>query len=350
MSHSRKRKKRIRVDQLAQVGQHLGHLLDAGFPLVPSLRLLQEQKVLRPEEAHGILVDLDNGRSLSQALAGAGFPSLFVSFIRASEEHGNLAFGLKQCESYYSQQYRFRRDISQAVAYPLVVLVLVGFSFFFLMTTVVPRFRELYEAMGLELPAYTQMVLMIHGFLPVIGVAGAGMVLFILILRISVRYLPSDRQETVEEWWRRLPGLRSFYSLRFTHYLSVQLGTMLQSGVPLLRAVEIMKELSPWRPLARSVARIRAGLLQGQSFHRSVEKEGDRFLPALARLAALGEESGRLDQSLLTLGKGAEMMIRERLKRWTKSLEPILIFIIGLFMAATVIAMFLPMLHLVQAM
>lgn len=345
-----RKKKRYKVDQLAQVSQHLAHLLDAGFALVPSLRLLQEQQVLHSEESNCILSDLDQGKSLSQALADAGFPALFVSFIRASEEHGNLAFGFQQCEAYYNQQSQFRRELSQALAYPVVVLVLVGFAFFFLVTTVVPRFTELYGTMGLELPPYTQAVLAFHASLPVLGMVGLGMVLVVGLLRLLIRILPDHRQEAVEERWRRLPVLRSFYALRFTHYLSVQLGTLLQSGVPLLRAMEILEELCPWGPLARSVERIRTRLLQGQSFHRSVSEEEDRYLPALARLAALGEESGRLDQSLLTLGKGTEMIIRERLKRWTKGLEPILILVIGLFMAATVIAMFLPMLHLVRAM
>lgn len=345
-----KREKRIRVDRLAQVSKHLGQLLDAGFPLIPSLRLLQEQEVLQPEEAGVILAALDNGESLSQALVQAGFPQLFISFILASEEHGNLAFGLKQCEEYYTQQARFQRDVSQALAYPMVVLVLVGFSFFFLVTTVVPRFTELYETMGLELPLYTKAVLAVHQYLPVVGLAVAAILLSILIFRAGISRMSSGRRALVEERWRKVPFLRAFYALRFTHYLSVQLGSLLQAGVPLLRAVEMMREVSPWGPLARSAERVRTGLLQGEPFHRTVENEGDRFLPALSRLAALGEESGRLDQSLLTLGRGTELIIRERLQRLTRSLEPLLIFVIGLFMAVTVIAMFLPMLHLVQAM
>ncbi|PTM59354.1 type II secretion system F family protein [Desmospora activa] len=345
-----KREKRIPVDRLAQVSQHLGQLLDAGFSLVPSLRLLQEQEILKPEEADAIQSALDRGESLSHALADAGFPPLFVSFIRAAEEHGDLIFGLKQCEEYYTQQARFYREVSQAMAYPLVVLLLVGFSFSFLVTTIVPRFTELYETMGLELPLYTKTVLTVHQFLPTVGLTVAGMVLSIWILQRVISHLSPDRRAVVEERWRRLPLLRSFYTLRFTHYLTVQLGSLLQSGVPLLRAVEIIGELSPWGSLARSVDRIRLGLLQGEAFHQSVENEGGRFLPALSRLAALGEESGRLDQSLLTLGRGTELIMRERLRRWTRSLEPILIFVIGLLMAATVIAMFLPMLHLVQAM
>ncbi|MFC4076626.1 type II secretion system F family protein [Salinithrix halophila] len=342
-------KSRWNHDRIVPLSQHLANLLEAGFPLLPSVRLLGEQGILKKGEADRITEGLDEGKNLPDALAEEGLPLLFVSFLQAAEEHGDYAFGLRQGESYYREQGKLVRDMIQALTYPAVVLVLVGFAFFFLVTTVVPRFTEMYETMGLTLPLYTQLFLSFYsivrgGFY----MAGAAILLGALIFLILRRLPPGERSRWMA-WWYRLPLVRSYFALRFTHYLSVQLGSLLRSGVPLLKAVEMVECFSPWYPLAKGVHRVKERLLGGEFFHKSLAKEGNLFLPSLKQLVALGEEAGRLDQSLLTLARGTEMMIRERMQRFTRSLEPLLIFGIGVVMTGTVLAMFLPMLHLVRA-
>ncbi|OYD07761.1 type II secretion system F family protein [Paludifilum halophilum] len=344
------RKTRWTDDRLVLFGQHLANLLESGFPLMPSIHLLTEQQVLRREESDRICRCLDEGRSLSEALARERLPPLFVSFMKAAEEHGDYIFGLKQCETYYRERGKLIRDLAQAMTYPAVVLILVGGAFLFLITTVIPRFHDMYETMGITLPLYTQILISLYGSVRYVLYGIAAVLCLCVLFYLVLRRLPSDKRGSWTRWMYRMPVARKYFALRFTHYFAIQMGSLLRSGVPLLRTVEIVNSLTPWFPLAAGIWRIRERLLAGQSLNRSLEAEGDLFLPSLSRLVALGEESGRLDQSLLTLAQGTEIVIRERMYRVTRSLEPILIFVIGVFMAATVLALFLPMLNLVRAL
>lgn len=317
---------------------------------MPSIRLLGEQKILHPHEAEQILHRLGEGKSLSSSLAEEGIPPLFVSFMMAAEEHGDYAFGFRQCTAYFQERGKLVRDLVQALTYPVIVFILVGCAFFFLVTTVVPRFQEMYETMGLELPLYTRLFLSLHQWVRGSLILVVGTALLAVIFYLFLGRLPAEKRNRWVLWMYHLPLIRPYFALRFTHYLAIQLGSLLKAGVPLLRAVEMVEGFSPWYPLTKGMSRVREGLLAGYSLNESLAKEGSLFLTSLSRLVALGEETGSLDQSLLTLGRGTEMIIREKMHRFTRSLEPFLIFGIGVLMAATVVAMFLPMLHMVQAM
>jgi len=162
--------------------------------------------------------------------------------------------------------------------------------------------------------------------------------------------LPPEKRWKWARWLYRIPGVRHYFLFRFTHYLSVQLGALLRAGIPLLTALETMRTLTPWPSLAEGIDRIRKRLLEGESFNRSLAAEGSAlFLPVVPHWIALGEETGRLDQSLLSLARATENVIRERSRKLTHSLEPVLIFLIGVLIAVTVIALFLPMLQLAKA-
>ena len=331
--------------------QQLSILLDSGFPLIPSLRLMGQQRVLTPAESERICRSLEAGVSLSESLRAEGFPPLYVSFIRAAEEYGEYVFGLRQGENYYRERGEFLRDLGQALLYPAVVLILVILAFLFLVTAVIPRFADLYASMGMELPLFTRLLIGVYSFLR----SGFTMILILLAMIpaavVFFRRLPPEKRCKWSRWLHRLPGVRHYFLFRFTHYLSVQLGALLRAGIPLLTALETVRTLTPWPSLAEGIDQIRKRLMEGESFNRSLAIEGnDLFLPAVSHWVALGEESGRLDQSLLSLARATESAIRERSRKFTRSLEPVLIFLIGMLIAVTVIALFLPMLQLAEAM
>lgn len=338
-------------ERLVLFSQQLAILLDSGFPLIPSLRLLGQQRILTPVEAERICQSLEEGVSLSESLRAEGFPPLYVSFIRAAEEHGEYVFGLRQGESYYREKGEFLRDLGQALLYPAVVLILVILAFLFLVTAVIPRFAELYASMGMELPLFTRLLLGFYGLLRSGFAVMLCMAAMIAAAILVVRRLPPQSRWRWTRWLYRMPGVRHYFLYRFTHYLSVQLGALLRAGIPLLTALETMRSLTPWPALAEGIGRIRERLMEGESFNRSLAAEGNGlFLPAVPHWIALGEETGRLDQSLLTLSRALENVIRERSRKLTHSLEPVLIFMIGVLIAVTVIALFLPMLQLTRAL
>jgi type II secretory pathway component PulF len=337
-------------DRRVLFSEQLSNLLESGIPLIQCLELLSEQKVIPKEAGNRLMLALEQGSSFSEALEHEKFPGLFVSFIRAAEEHGNYVFGLKQCSAYDAAQAKWMRELGQACTYPFMVLLLVGAALVFMITAVLPRFAELYQTMGIQLPWMTKVLLSGYDVLRFFLLASGAGVCTALILTGIIRNLEKERRVRISSWLFQLPLVRNLYRYRFTHYLSVQLGSLLRAGVPLLSALELMESLTPWAELGIQIKRMKQELMQGVPLHQSIAIcSPGLFLPSLTRMVAIGEKSGRLDETLLSLARMTELMIKNKLERFTRSLEPVLIFVIGCFIAVTVIAMFLPMLELVRA-
>lgn len=322
------------------------HLLQSGIPLLNSLHLLAEQKILPVPLLRRLIRHLEQGKALSDALFREEFPDLFVSFIRAAEEHGDYRLGFQQCQTFYQAREQFVREIKKAYTYPLFVFLLVMASFFFFILFVLPRFQQLYQSMGIELPMITRWVLNSVAFLPTLLLIGAGLV---VLGFFGWKYAKAKGYD----WHQPLlycPVLKHIGRFRFTHYVAVQLGSLLRAGVPLLTALELVACISPWEYLSKQLRLLKGQIAQGLPMNQSIKRLHPQiFVPSFARLIAIGETSGRLDESLLAIAKGTEMLIKEKTERWISRLEPALICLIGFFIAFAVLILFLPLLQLVHS-
>lgn len=345
-----KRKKQYwSLEQLVLFSRQLCNLLESGIPLISSLELLVEQSILPQKAGQTIVEELQQGKSFSEALQNEFFPNLFVSFIRAAEEHGDYIFGLSQCEMYFSSRDQWLKGLKQACTYPLFVLLLVIAALFFMMTMVLPRFNELYVTMGIELPWMTRFTLSFFNAMWYIM-----WVIILVLLGIPIYFMLKKwkgwDKEVWEKWILRVPFIKTTFQYYFTHYFSIQLGSLLRSGVPLLVSLGVVEKYAPWPSLRNYIEQVRVRLLQGKSFYDAINEDSSLFLSTFPMMIALGEKSGRLDQSLLSFARGTEQMLKTKMDRFVKSVEPMLIFFIGCFIALTVITMFLPMLQLVRAL
>lgn len=338
-------------EDLSMFSLHLHNLLNSGIPLVASIELLIEQKVVSEKVGKNLVASLQQGLSFSEALKLEQFPTLFISFIRAAEEHGDYVYGLKQCESYYQARAKLKQDLIQACTYPLIVLVCVGVALFFMINVVLPRFAELYQTLGVQLPAITRYMLSLTDILGVIFKSLLLLILLLLLMIYLLQYLSNSSKRLLEKILFSLPIARQFYRLHLTHYVTIQLGSLLKAGVPLLNSLTLMERLSPWFVLAESIQAMKERVIRGKPLHEAIQQEkSSLFLPTFPRMVAIGEKSGQLDQSLLSFAKSTEINLRTQMNRWVRGLEPMLIFLLGIFIAITVIAMFLPMLQMVQAL
>lgn len=338
--------------QLAQFSGQLRHLLKCGVPLVTSIDLLVQQKVIRPSVGKSVMNYLEQGSSFSMALQKSQLPLFMVSLVAAAEQYGNYERGLEQCEQFYQTQAKMTQEIKQACTYPAVVLVLVIASFVFLLSTVLPRFQELYVTMGLELPWLTRMLFAfmdLTGLIfPIIGI----IVCFLLAIFIflSIRS-PKQMRSYVERFSFRIVGLQAWMMLRVTHYLALQLGSLLQSGVPLLQAIECLHLRAPWRIIAMRLGFVRDALLEGKTLEHACHKYLCRYtIPTFAQYVAIAERTGKMDETLLSLAIMVETTMKQQIERMTKLLEPILISCLGILLALAVLALFLPMLQMVQSL
>lgn len=345
------RKKLWKAEQYMVFSQQMGHLLESGIPLLACLELLASQRIITEPDYNSLKTSLQNGRYLSSSLKKLLFPPMFISFIKAAEEHGDYVLGFKQCAAYYAAKAKWQRELKKAYTYPLLVLLLTICAFVFMFAVVMPRFSQLYETMGISLPGITQQLFVLYSFMPRFLVLGVILLSAILVAGHVTKYIPG----TVHTWlgarWMRLPIIRRLYQYRNTHYVTVQLASLLKAGLSLVDALNVIQNHTPWPVLVRYLEKVKECLLAGNSLSSALyQKAKHVFLPSFAKMAALAEESGQLDQALTSLADGTEMMIRYKLERITKSLEPAFIFTIGLLIAVTVVALFMPLLKLVQAL
>lgn len=338
--------------QLAQFSGQLRHLLKCGVPLVTSIDLLVQQKVLRPSVGRSVMNHLEQGLSFSVALQRSQLPPFMVSLVAAAEQYGNYEHGLEQCEQFYQTQAKMTQEIKQACTYPAVVLVLVIASFVFLLNTVLPRFQELYFTMGLELPWLTKMLFtlmdVVGVLFPVIGIVI--LILLGLLVFLSIRS-PKQMRSYGERLCFRIVGIQAWMKHRVTHYLALQLGSLLQSGVPLLQAVECLHLRAPWRIIAVRIGFVRDALLEGKTLEQACYKYLSRYtIPTFSQYVAIAERTGKVDETLQSLAVMVETTMKQQIERMTKLLEPILISFLGLLLALAVLALFLPMLQMVQSL
>ncbi|MCS1350543.1 type II secretion system F family protein [Mechercharimyces sp. CAU 1602] len=336
-------------NKVATFSLHLSDLLKSGFPLLASIRLLAEQKVLSRTEADRICDRLREGEGMAEVLTYERLPSLSLSFLRAAEEHGDFAFGLDQCTTYYRAREKLVRELRQALLYPSVVMIFVVSALFFLLFIVIPRFATLYDSMGVELPIFTQMMLSSYTWIRTGIILISIFFLFSLFCYLTSRFFSPYQRSRWLEVAMRLPWIRFYIQQRMTHYLAIQLGSLLRAGLPLLDALQLMCQFSPWYPLSIRLKKLEQHLLAGYPLHEAIRAVNQHmFLSTLPQMVAIGEQTGKLDESLLTLAKSIATTIQEHSQQLTKSLEPLLIFMIGIWIAFTVITLFLPMLKLIQ--
>lgn len=344
------KKKLWQAEQYMVFSQQMGHLLESGIPLLTCLELLASQRVITEPDYNQLKNSLQNGRYLSSALKKLFFPPMYISFIRAAEEHGDYVLGFKQCAAYFAAKAKWQRELKKACTYPLLVLLLTICAFVFMFAVVMPRFSHLYETMGISLPLLTRRLFQVYSFMPAFFGGGAILLLTALVSVRVIKHAPGSLQGWWGSAWIRLPIIRQVYQYRHTHYVTVQLASLLKAGVSLVDALNVIQNNTPWPVLVNHLEKVKKDLLKGESLSSALEHKAKHvFLPSFTRMAALAEESGQLDQTLTSLADGTEMMIKYKLERITKSLEPAFIFTIGLLVAVTVVALFMPLLKLVQA-
>ncbi|MBD1371215.1 type II secretion system F family protein [Hazenella sp. IB182357] len=341
---------RWNMERYALFSEQMAHLLKNGIPLLNAIMILGEQRIVPPSFSHHVSSLLQHGYSLSETLHAEKFPSMFLSFMRVAEEHGNYQLGFEQCTRYYEARSRWMKELTKAITYPLFLLLFVIIALFFLFIILLPRFHELYQVMGIPLPPSTQLIFQLQSYMVYILWGMLITLLIGLLSWLSREWIPVQMRHNWGRLMSKMPFVRVIYRYRISHFFALQLGSMLKAGVPLLKAIVVIREGAPWQRLSDHLKWIEQGLLKGRSFHSLVQTyEKDIFIHALPTMVAIGEQSGSLAEILLTFAKQTEQLMKSLMDKMIKISEPLFILLIGVGIAFMIISLFLPMLQLVQA-
>ncbi len=345
-------KHRIKTQDLVIFTRQLFVLLDAGLPLVRGLHTLQKQtRVATLNALIGDIADsIESGRTFSDALAHypCCFSKVYVNIIKAGETGGALDQVLKSLADYLEKNLKLTQRIHAALIYPALVLTISLGILSFIIAFVIPRFMELFQDTGVALPLLTMMLmslskfLLVHWYLFIGGVAALAMGYRVLLRNYSFRF------------WRdsmvlRMPVcgilIQKVTATRFARTLS----TLLSGGVPILRALELSKEVTENEVVAKTITAVYDSVREGGFISRILE-QNEVFPQLMVSMIAVGEESGSLDKMLAKVADTFEEEVEITANTLTSLLEPILVIGVGGIVGIIVLAMFLPLISLIQSL
>jgi general secretion pathway protein F len=321
----------------------LSFLLTAGVPLDRSLGVsakLSESGMLR-EALQEVLQAIRGGKSLSGALEEYPriFPNFYVSLIRAGEASGDLSGVFTQLADYQESVNELRSHLISAMIYPSLLLVVGAASVLFLLELVVPKFAAVFDQAGAALPLPTEVLLFISGSLQKTW--------WLWLIAIPVVFVGVGRYLASHSGRRRfdyfilsVPRLGSVIERIQVSRFSRSLGTLLQGGVPLVRALEIARHVVGNVKLSEAIDHVQQGIRQGRGVVRPLEETG-AFPPLAIHLIGVGEETGRLDAMLLQVAHVYERETRTAIKNLVALFEPLMILAMGLVVGAIVVSILL---------
>jgi len=323
--------------------QELSTLLTAGLPLDRSLASLadvSDNPVLRTAVTE-VLQAVQGGKSLAEALGAheTVFPSIYVNMVSAGEHGGFLDQVLDRLSEYLERAQELREELTSAMMYPLFVTVVMGMSMVFLLTFVVPRFTDLFATSGTAMPVPTQILLAVSNAL-----AKYWWLLVIIVVGAVYGFRQWVATPRGRLAWdqRKLRMILLGDVIRKTEVASLTrtLGTLLRSGVPMLQALGIVRQILSNQVIGRAVSEVEVGAREGAGIADPLARTG--VLPAIAvQMIKVGEETGRLDEMLLGAADHLEKDVRNTLRRLISLVEPAMILIMGVGIGFIVVSMLL---------
>ena len=332
--------------------RQLATLVDAGLPLLRGLRVLEKQE--RNSRLRGIIAELaesiEGGSTFSEGLAQHPkvFNRLFVNMVKAGELGGVLEVVLNRLSEFMEKAQKIKGKVVAAMFYPAAVMFVAVAILIILMVFVVPKFKLIFQDMleGKPLPGFTQLILGISeviagNFLASMGVLVGVIILFRLFVRTKFGRKIFDR---VKLHFPVLgPVISKVAIARFTRTL----GTLISSGVPILQALNIVKETSGNVIISEAVSSVHESVKEGETITAPLEASRV-FPPMVISMVDVGEQTGALPEMLMKIADNYEDEVDNAVSAMTSLLEPIMIVFLAVIVGSIVIALFLPLITLID--
>jgi type IV pilus assembly protein PilC len=345
---------RVKSKVLTAYTRQLATLIDAGLPLLRGLAVLQKQEknVALRNAIRSMSESVESGSTFSEALAQHPkiFTRLYVNMVRAGEAGGVLDVTLNRLAEFQEKAQKIKNKVVSAMVYPSVVIIVAMVILVFLMTVIVPKFQEIFKDLlgdkGGSLPPLTLFVLFLSNLirqqiLVVIGVVAS------IVIAIKVVGKTTKGRFLLDKFKLNMPVvgplLRKVGIARFTRTL----GTLIASGVPILQALNIVKETAGNAVISDAVVKIHDAVKEGERIVQPLEACGV-FPPMVISMVDVGEETGALPDMLMKVADVYDDEVDNAVGALTSLLEPIMIVFLAVVVGTIVIAMFLPLIKVMS--
>lgn len=344
--------KKATVADIALFTRQLATLLDAGLPLVRSIRLLQQQQppgtqlgsVLK-EVAAGV----ESGKTFSDSLSKFPkvFDTLFVNMVRAGEAGGVIETVLNRLADFSEKSEKLKKRVKGAMTYPIVILTIALLVCVLLLVFVIPKFQGMFEQQGNKMPWITQTLIdLSHGvvniFTSPIKLIIVAAVIFVIVTLWKAFKRSKGGAYMIDKFLISAPIfgtlIRKSIIARFTRTL----GTLLNAGVPILQALDIVKDAVGNLVVSKVINNVHASIKEGGSVTEPLAESGI-FDGMVTGMLSVGEETGTMAPMLLRIADTYDDDVDSAVDSLASIIEPLLIVFLALIVGTIVIAMFLPM-------
>ncbi|MCK5548102.1 MAG: type II secretion system F family protein [Thermoplasmata archaeon] len=350
--------KTVRSKVLAIFTRQLATLIDAGLPLLRCLHVLgQQQKAGALKNALGGIADMvESGSTFSEALAAYPrvFNKLFVNMVKAGEMGGVLEIVLNRLAEFVEKSEKLKSKVKSAMIYPIAVITVAIVVVSLLMVYVVPKFTEVVEGFDIDMPTITVSLIntstwiknnAYYDHFPYLGMLVLIPVGIIILLKLLAKTQGGKMAIDVAKINMPLFGtlVRKVAVARFARTL----GTLITSGVPILQALNIVRDTSGNEVVARAIGNVHDSIREGESVVAPL-RDTKVFTPMLISMMEVGEETGRLPDMLIRIADSYDTDVDTAVEGITSIIEPVLIIFLAVVVGFIVIALFLPLIELMK--
>ena len=346
-------KQRLNKKRLEEVGtftRQISTLLKAGIPLTEALRAIIEQT---PQKRLGMVYrsireSISQGTPTADALAlhPEYFDELYVSMVRSGEAAGRLDDVLERLAMFMQAQARVRNKVAAAMAYPIIMLLIGFLVVSALLVSVVPKITTMLEARGQVLPLPTRMLqitseMLVSYWWLILVLSIFGMLVFNLI------YSSDKGRLRIDTMLLKVPLFGDLMTKQSIARFAQTFATLLRSGVPVVRCLEVTKSVLGNRLLENTIAAVREKIIEGADIASPI-KESGVFPPLVGYMIAVGEQSGELDSMMEQVGDAYSEEVDLATQKFTSLIEPALIVFLAVLVGFIVLAILWPVLQMAQ--
>ena len=326
-------------------------MIDSGLPLVQSLDILAEQteNVSLRKVIQEVLYDVESGHTLANAMGKQPkvFTELFTNMVAAGEAGGILDTILLRLAVFLEKNDALVRKIKCAMVYPGVIFSVVGAAVAILLIFVIPTFQQMFASAGIPLPLPTRIVIGMSAFLQafwwavIVGLVG-------LVFLIRQTYRTPGGRLAIDRVTLSFPILGDLQRKAVVARFTRTLGTLVSSGVSILEGLEITAKTAGNRVIHDAVMGSRASIAGGETISGPL-KESVVFPPMVVQMINVGEQTGGLDEMLTKIADFYDEEVDAAVETMLSAMEPIMIVVLGVIVGGMIVAMYLPIFDMINA-
>lgn len=342
----------VKMKHLVLFTRQFSILQDAGLPVLRGLRILEKQ--MRPSALKNALIDVvedvESGSTLSEAMGKhpRAFDRLYVNMVKAGEAGGALEVIMQRLAEFKEKSQTLKRKIIGAMVYPCVVIGAAVAILIFIMVAIIPKFEAIFREFDLKLPALTQFLIDVSMWcslywwcLPLVPL---GLWLLLKLIRLS-----KAGNYALDRMILWIPIIGKIVEKTVVARTVRTLGTLVSSGVPILESLAIVRETANNAVFERMYQRVYESIREGDTIAEPL-RESRLVDDMVVNMVEVGEETGELDTMLYKIADFYDEEVDTAVKSLISLLEPIMIIVLGVIIGTIVIALFLPMLGLLEGL